>query len=165
MNKKPTLYIWIALIAMALSACNDQTVFVGSKSREGSWSRFDTAVFEVEVNDSSRLHDFYINLRHNKNYRYRNIYLFLHTSYPGGQTVHDTIELILADKQGEWIGKGMGSIKENEILLRKNFRFPAEGKYIFAIEQGMRKSALKEGEYLQGIEDIGIRIERSPEQP
>jgi len=51
----------------------------------------------------------------------------------------------------------MGKILENQVLLQKNFVFPLQGNYKFNIEQGMREQEL------EGVADVGIRIERSQE--
>ena len=64
----------------------------------------------------------------------------------------DTIELILADVEGKWLGKGWGAVKENSILLSGDMRFPLKGQYEFKIQQAMRVDTL------DGISDIGIRM-------
>jgi gliding motility-associated lipoprotein GldH len=79
--------------------------------------------------------------------------MFLHTTFPDGNQTHDTIELVLSYPDGRWIGKGSGSMRDNNILLNNNLHFPAKGNYRFEIEQAMRESVL------EGITDVGIRFE------
>lgn len=146
-----------SLILMLLLGCNENVVFEKSTSINNSWNRYDTAIFFVEVDDTINPHNFFINIRNNNLYEYSNLYVFLHTSLPNGITTHDTLEFILADKQGKWLGKGVGKIMENDILLRNRLVFPETGNYVFKIEQGMRD------EDLVGIENIGIRIEKDTE--
>ncbi|MDZ7743353.1 MAG: gliding motility lipoprotein GldH [Bacteroidota bacterium] len=136
-------------------ACNNASFYSKSIDLEGSWNRADTAGFCVNVEDTGQPYNFYVDIRNNQDYRYSNLYIFMHTSFPNGNTMHDTIEFILAKKDGEWIGRGMGSVKENNILVRPGLVFPVAGEYCFRLEQAMRV------EDLQGIEDIGIRIEKA----
>ena len=67
----------------------------------------------------------------------------------------DTIEFILADQTGRWLGKGWGNLKENDILLKSNLTFPLSGDYSFLVQHAMRKDTL------HGISNIGLRIEKS----
>jgi len=152
-NFKTLIFFFSLLI---FSVCDSSLVYEKNMAigTEG-WQIENPAEFELEVTDTILPHNFYINVRNSTDYKYSNIYLFLDTYFPGNNQTQDTIEIILADIKGEWYGKGMGKIKENQIMLQKNFVFPLSGKYKFTIEQGMRE------ETLLGIEDVGIRIERS----
>lgn len=80
--------------------------------------------------------------------------MFFHTTFPGGYATSDTLQILLAESSGKWIGSGMGKIKECRVMLQDRIRFPESGTYSFCIEQAMRTQTLK------GIEDIGIRIEK-----
>lgn len=154
-NFKTPLFFFSLLI---FSACDSVLVYEKNMAIDNEgWEIENPAEFELEVTDTLSPHNFYINLRHSTDYKYSNIYMFLDTYFPGNNQTRDTIEILLADIKGEWYGKGMGKIKENQVMLQKNFVFPMSGTFKFTIEQGMRE------EILTGIEDIGIRIERSQE--
>ena len=86
-------------------------------------------------------------------YAYRNLYLFLTTRLPNNNRTRDTLELILADPQGNWLGKGFGALHDNQILVRRNLSFPLAGRYTFSLQQAMRQDVL------EGVADVGIRIE------
>lgn len=149
------IYGLIFGFTIVISSCNTAMIYNQTEDIEGTWNRYDSAVFHVPIEDTAALYNFYINIRNNNDYRYSNLYVFFHSIFPNGNKTHDTLEFILADKRGKWLGKGIGEIKENNILIRKNMRFPVQGEYTFKIEQGMRSDDLK------GIEDIGISIEKS----
>ncbi len=119
---------------------------------EKGWYKNEAAKFDVTVNDTLQNYNFYLYVRNNTNYRYSNLYIFLNTIFPNDNKTRDTIEIVLANNSGKWLGKGWGSIKENNVLLRKNLRFPLKGKYSFLIQQAMRCDTLK------GITNIGIRL-------
>ncbi len=116
------------------------------------WHKDSTAGFTVQVDDTTRAYDFYVTLRNNDDYPYRNFYLFLITTLPNKNMTRDTLELILANREGKWLGKGFGAIKDNQIMVRQNLVFPLSGTYHFRILQAMRQDKLK------GITDVGIRI-------
>lgn len=126
----------------------DQTLNI----EDEGWHKDYAAVFEVEVTDTISLFDFYINLRNTVDYKYSNFYLFLNTRLPDGMTARDTIELILADRSGRWLGKGFGKYRDNQLLVRRGLQFPMAGKYVFEIEHAMRDTLLT------GIGSAGIRI-------
>lgn len=147
--------LFAAILLMIFSSCDPQRVYEKNiRINPDGWPAEEEILFEVPINDSVQLHNFYINLRHSENYRFSNLYLFIDSYLPGGSHARDTIELILADNKGKWYGKGFGKIKEYQVLIRKAVTFPVTGVYKIGIMQGMRT------ENLQGIEDVGIRIER-----
>ena len=106
------------------------------------------------MTDTVSLCSCYINVRNTTDYPFSNLYLFIKTIYPDGKVAMDTIQLQLADKSGKWLGKGIGKLRDNQVLLMKDIRFPYTGKYVFEISQAMRVNKLK------GIKDIGMRISK-----
>ena len=142
-------------LLIIISSCDPHRVYEKNIPIDpNGWPVGEEVLFEVPVNDSLMLHNFYINLRHTENYKFSNLYLFIDTYFPGGSQARDTIELILADNTGKWYGKGFGKIKEYQVLIRQAVTFPVTGIYNIRIAQGMRE------ENLEGVEDVGIRIER-----
>lgn len=143
------------LIILALTtACDSKLVYDRSQQIEGAaWHRDSVLQFEVIIDDSLTLHNFYISIRNNTDYPYSNIFFFLETGFPNGHVSRDTLECILAARDGEWLGTGSGRVHDHMILLRGAMRFPLKGIYRFHLEQAMRETVLA------GIEDVGIRIE------
>lgn len=123
---------------------------------EAAWDVNNRVPFDVTVNDTTEIYSFGMNLRHLENYRYSNLYVFLHTKMPNGNMTRDTIQCVLATPDGRWVGKGSGSMRDVKIVLNPHLRFPLEGAYHFEIEQAMREPVLK------GISDIGLFIEKQP---
>lgn len=145
-------FIFICLLV----SCDSKMVF--EKNREvpdGVWDAGKSVFFEVRISDTVSLHNLFINLRNSGDFRFSNIYLFMDIFQPDGKIEHDTVECILADPQGRWLGKsGTGSIWENRILFSRKTRFPKPGKYVFRINQAMREKKLEH------IIDVGLRIEK-----
>jgi len=152
--KKITI-IFAIISAFILSSCSNRMIYDESVViPETKWDNKNIPYFDVNVEDTVSIYSFALNLRHIENYRYSNLYIFLHTTFPNGNVTHDTIECTLAYPDGSWVGKGSGSMRSDKILLNPNLRFPLGGVYHFEIEQAMRDEVLK------GIADIGISIEK-----
>lgn len=146
---------FVLLIFTILSSCVNKNVIFDESVviSNAAWNNQDFPYFDVNVEDTASAYNFYLNIRHLENYRYSNFYMFLHTTFPDGNQTHDTIELVLSYPDGRWIGKGSGSMRDNNILLNDNLHFPAKGNYRFEIEQAMREPVL------EGITDVGVRFE------
>ena len=119
---------FILLIVTILSSCVNKNVIFDESVviSNAAWNNQDFPYFDVNVEDTTSAYNFYLNIRHLENYRYSNFYMFLHTTFPDGNQTHDTIELVLSYPDGRWIGKGSGSMRDNNILLNNNLHFPAK---------------------------------------
>lgn len=138
---------------MIFTSCYRKTVYNESVAIENlTWNYQQKAFFEVNIQNTHSIHDFYLNVRHLENYRYSNLYVFLNIEFPSGVQTRDTIECILAFPDGKWVGKSSGKLIETSVLLNPCLKFPEEGIYHFEVEQGMRETNL------EGISDIGISI-------
>ncbi len=145
------------------ASCNKNVVYSKYERIEETkgWPAKQLINFEAELKDSNQLCDVYINVRNAESYPYKNLFLFLHTTYPNQTKSIDTIECVLADEQGHWLGKGLGDLYDNNILFKKNARFKQAGKYKFAFEQTMRYGNKNEIDPLFLIMDVGITIEKA----
>jgi gliding motility-associated lipoprotein GldH len=145
-----------AILALIFfSACNDNIVFEENHSvNSRGWHINDTLIFNYTVKDTTALYDLYINVRNNTEFPYSNFYVFFETQFPDGRVFRDTVEMMLADRFGNWTGRGFGNIKSNSFHFRRDVWFPLEGGYTFAVQHAMREEAIK------GISDMGIRIEK-----
>jgi gliding motility-associated lipoprotein GldH len=152
MIKAQMLFICLALLAF--TACHNATFDERVVIPGAEWDQSNRANFDMDVNDTVNGYMFGITLRHLENYRFSNLYIFLHTQLPNGNVTHDTIECILSTPEGKWIGKSSGSMRDLNIVLNPNLHFPLKGPYHFEIEQAMREPVLK------GITDVGLRIDK-----
>jgi gliding motility-associated lipoprotein GldH len=149
-----TRFLLPVLAACAFVACDRSTVFEKNISiPEYRWDMNNVLRFEVEIKDTASAYNIYLNVRNGSNYPYSNLFLFMNTMAPGGMMARDTVELVLADETGKWLGSGIGSLRDSRILFKKNYRFPRAGTYRFSLQQAMRVNPLPE------IADAGIRIE------
>ena len=146
----------MSVLALFLSSCNKNIVYSKYQTFEDEqWYAKDKAVFDLDINDTQTLNNISLMVRHADTYPYNNLFLFVTTKYPDGKVLTDTMEVILANNKGEWLGSGVGDIFDFKVPIKKNVRFPLGGKYQFVFEQAMRVDPLPM------IMDFGFEIEKS----
>jgi len=100
--------------------------------------------------------DFHIelNLRHNTQYPYSNIWLYVRISTSEKVVRIDTVNWTLADASGHWLGTGWGSLynityKLPDLIMKDS---SATRWFKIDIQNGLRDKVLT------GVEDIGVRL-------
>lgn len=157
MKLTPLSYLIFTLL-IALGSCDQNRVFDEYKTLpDHSWNKNNSVVFSFYMEDTTSLHNFYINLRHGGQYQFSNLFLFITTTLPDGIMARDTVELVLSDKDGRWRGKGLGDIWTHSFPFYDKFRFPQKGEYKIAFTQAMRVDVLS------SVMDVGLRIETAPQ--
>lgn len=149
--------IVVLLVACAFfTSCNKNVVYSEYKKfKDYEWAAKDKAVFDLEITDTQTLNNISLMIRHADSYPYNNLFLFVTTKYPDGKVLTDTMEVVLGNQKGEWLGSGSGDIFDFKVPIKKNVRFPLGGKYQFVFEQGMRVDPLPM------VMDFGFEIEKS----
>ena len=141
------------MIAVAAMACDRSIRYSENYSLdEGKWSMFDPAKYTFTIDDTVKTYDIRLSLRTSTDYPYRNIYLFVVTSFPSGTFVADTLQAMVTDEKGRWLGKGTGDLRELTSPFKSNVYFPESGDYHFRVIHGMRDTLLN------GVYDMGLRI-------
>lgn len=136
--------------------CKNSTVYEQYKSFENeSWNKDTVINFNFNIEDSLKIYTLYVNTRNTGDYEFSNLILFVKTELPGNIKMQDTLDCILADKKGKWLGSGFGSLYSNKIRYKYHVRFPKSGEYHIEIKHGMRKTNLN------GISDIGLELEKN----
>ena len=140
-------------VIVMLTSCGRNTMYSDIVKMEAAeWSMYDPAGFTCNVNDTIGSYNVNLSVRTSTEYPYRNLYLFVVTTFPSGTTLTDTVQGILTDEKGEWLGKGAGDIREAVIPYKSNVFFPETGEYHFRVIHGMRDTVLT------GVYDIGMKI-------
>ena len=128
----------------------------------GVWKKEKIVSLQFENLDTLNRHHMYLNVRNDNRYEFSNLFLILQMEAPSGNTEVDTLEYEMALSTGEWMGKGMGSVKESKLWYKENIEFGESGVYKLEIQHAMRKNGSVEGlEDLVGITDVGIQIEKA----
>lgn len=120
--------------------------------RNEAWSLNDTLHFAFDITDTLQYYTIYMNIRNSIDFETQNLYLFMDSEDPQGNINRDTLEFLLADAHGNWIGKGSGRLKDYQYLFYPKVRFPYSGTYKFSFVQAMRT------EKLEGIANFGMTL-------
>lgn len=119
------------------------------------WYLDDSRSFDFHITDHTVPVDFFLQVRNNKDYPYRNMYVFVDIDFPSGSNRRDTVSFILATPDGRWVGEGGGSTYDNDVMFIRRAMLPDTGRYSVRIGHGMRDSVLI------GVERIGLIVEAS----
>ncbi|MFZ0280448.1 MAG: gliding motility lipoprotein GldH [Bacteroidales bacterium] len=146
----------LVLILIFSVSCGRNVVFTDSAVMDGKvWRLANMPEFRIPVKDTLNSNNILFTIRTGSSYPYRNIYLFVTTTSPEGNSLTDTLQYNLADEKGEWYGKGFGDIHELSLPYKTNVFFPVKGTYQVKVQHGMRIEDLK------GVYDLGIKVEKT----
>jgi len=153
-------FVLITLVLLFFS-CAKPTIYNKYKSlNNNKWAINKPVDFLVDVKDSLKTYNIFINIRNNNQYPYSNIFLVVSTYFDNTISEIDTLEYKMADVSGKWLGTGFDGVKENKLVFKINYKFPRKGNYKYSIIHANRKNGnLKGDEFLKGITDVGLSIE------
>ena len=134
------------------SSCRQPTTSLHSFS-ENHWDFRDSVVFYFDVVDTSETKSVSLFLRNTLDYPYRNLFLLVETVHESHVIKKDTVQYLISNKYGQWLGRGLGKIKDTYFMLHENLVFENSGNYKMIIRHGMRENPLI------GINKIGFKIE------
>ncbi len=147
------------ILLLGLVACGNQPTFDAFERIGGSWHADSILEFTVPISDVDQTYAVNVKLRHDANYPFANMYMFRKITSANGLEYQDTVNFIVADDRGKWLGKGVGEVKTMVWPYRANtLKFNTPGKYTFILQQGMRQ------EELPGVIDVGLEVFVVPEE-
>ena len=141
---------------LLFASCNTNVNSSYSIFKDNSWHADSIITVSHVVVDSTTKHNMYLKVRHNTDFEYQNIFLFV-----SFREKTDTIEVILSEKSGKWLGKGFGDIKEVDYCFAENIIFNSKQTRTITIEQAMRYGDEQEITSLKGIIALGLNVEKS----
>jgi gliding motility-associated lipoprotein GldH len=146
----------VLLLFLLIVSCKNDIIYTDSINIPSEvWSLDFIPEFNPVIDDTTSICTLFLTIRTGTSYPYRNIWLFVNTISPSGNSITDTLQYILADEKGKWYGKGFGDIHELDLPFRRTgIYFPEKGTYTIKVRHGMRN------ENLNGVYDLGIRISK-----
>lgn len=148
------------VIVFLLIGCESNVDYTEYVSLPNGWSKNQPVIFQYDTNDTIAKKDIFLMIRNNQEYPFGNIFVITKMEMPNDKVIVDTLEYEMATPEGKWLGYGYSAVKESKLWYKEGITFPEKGKYIFKIEQAMRKVGENEGiNVLKGIAEIGLRIE------
>lgn len=154
-NKK--IIFFLIFIYVVFSACENNTYKNYYSFENASWNTDSIVNFTFQILDTTKYYDISLKIRHNVYYEYQNLFLFL------DGFSKDTVEIMLADKNGKWLGNGISDIREYEFLLEQQKQFFELKKYTLSVEQAMRYGSLEKLNDLNHITDLGLIVKEHHE--
>ncbi|MBE0677145.1 MAG: gliding motility lipoprotein GldH [Bacteroidales bacterium] len=141
------------MLAVTTLSCDRNTLFSDNyRIDDRQWSMYDPARYTCTIGDTVSTFNIDLSVRTSTDYPYRNMYLFIVTTFPSGTIVTDTLQAMITDERGKWLGRGAGDLRELTIPYKTNVFFPEEGEYHFSVIHGMRDTLLK------GVYDMAMTI-------
>lgn len=154
---------WLILLffIIGLSSCDPNRILDEYETVPDNWHKDAVISFNVKAPDSTNAYNLFVNLRNTNAYKYNNIFLIVEMTFPHGKTIKDTLEYKMTDPSGKFLGTGLTDIKENKLWYKEQVVFKEKGEYLVKIQHAMRENGKVKGvENLEGITDIGFRIEK-----
>jgi gliding motility-associated lipoprotein GldH len=144
-------------LLLFFASCNETAYYQKSFGfKNNIWSKNVKPKFEVEFQDTTKLYDFVLTLRATTDYKYSNLWIFLNSTPPVGESVREPYEIKTTFPDGSWIGKETGTIVEHQLVFKRR-RLPFKGKYKFGVEQAITDKTVDE------VLDISLRVEEVKE--
>jgi gliding motility-associated lipoprotein GldH len=152
---KPTkISIMCLSILWALAACDEGRIFEENKRiPTDSWYYKSLVPFDVNITDTQKRYNVYVNVRISSDYKYSNLFLWVNTTNPQRKTDQRRVEIKLANEAGKWLGKGLGDLYDYQFPVFQNISFGTSGLYQFELAQNMRDDTLRH------VKSVGVRVE------
>jgi len=151
---KGKYFLFFIACFLGLISCSDRALMDQNKAIENKlWFNKQLPEFTVDIKDSSIPYNLYLNLRNTIDYPFSNIYVLVQQKNPDSTKKTYRVKVILANREGLWLGNSAGILFTHQVRFLKNYYFPKAGAYSFQLEQNMRLDPLP------GINDVGLRLE------
>ncbi|MEX0987727.1 MAG: gliding motility lipoprotein GldH [Bacteroidales bacterium] len=154
MKRVFVLFSILLIISQLYLSCDSTMVYNEFQHIENNtWKWEEPAEFNFSIDDTASFHNILVQVRHTTAYPLSNLFMFVHVEGPTGQTMTDTIQFMLAETSGKWIGNGVGNMRALGYLYKKNTLFPEPGDYHITIEQAMRLPQVP-------VSEVGLKVEK-----
>jgi len=151
--KKILMFI---LISTVLLSCNKNKVYEKRIDFEKyTWNRFLPIYFEFPIKEVNYNYNIYLTLRHITQYPYNNLKVNLTIYSPSGDERTTMHVFQVKDKEGKFLGDGMGDLWDLKLLAKQNISFKDPGNYKIQIDNLM--------DYFDivGLMNIGVIVEKT----
>jgi len=154
--KTRLLPILVLCACFVLTSCTGRHVYQKYiKIPDYIWDYREPVSFNFYISDNKAVYNTYLNLRIASIYPYSNIWISLKKNGENGKIIYTKrFEFTLADEKGEWTGKGLGDIIDNQFIIEKQIQFEESGEYTYTFSHDMRI------DFLPAVMDIGLVVEK-----
>ncbi len=138
-------FTFILCFLVIVPSCSREKILFSELAEIGAdgWSYSDSIRFAFAAKDTSQIYDLRLEITHDQNYAWENVYVQIKTAFPTDSVKTDIISLELSDGAGAWAGRcGNGEKCRLTIPLQKQLKFPTPGDYSLTFVQYMRQDVL-----------------------
>ncbi|MBP7273019.1 MAG: gliding motility lipoprotein GldH [Saprospiraceae bacterium] len=148
--------LYVVAVILLLGACRQDVVFEQKNAvPQQLWQYNQPIQFSFDISDTTILYNILLDIHHNMNYPYQNIYTIITTTYPNNTQQREQLSLELSEKKDVWSSDCSDTDCYLTIGLQQNAYFNQLGKHTITLEQYTRQDSLP------GIVDLTLRIEKS----
>ena len=146
------------VFAFMLCACQRHKVLFSELAEigGGGWTYQDSIEFKFSAEDTTRVYALNLEVTHDREYAWENLYVMIHTVFPGDSIKTDILSLELSDGSGAWVGRCSDDRCTLTIPLQERMRFPVPGPYGLTFIQHMRQ------EIVPGIYGLELSVIEEP---
>ena len=148
-------YCFAILLIICLWSCNKNEVYYKFiPISQSKWDKSNKVCFNVDsINmNPGKIYNIDIELSHNLSYEYETLWLYIDQTLQDSISVRDTLECLLTDKNGKWLGRGNGPLRHISFSYKKEIALDTEKQSQICIVHAMQDLQLK------GVEKIGLKI-------
>jgi len=151
-------YIFFLFFTLLLvTGCDSNRVFEDyAEFEDKTWKVKSPAIFEFQIQDSTKKYNLYYNVRNSIDYPYARLFVQYSLQDSAGTELSKKLvsNYLFDQKTGRPLGRsGLGDVFDNQFLILDNHQFKSRGVYRVRLEQFNRQDTLK------GILAIGLRVE------
>jgi len=134
-------FTFFLLVFILLGSCHKEKILYSKLEEIGKdgWAFNDPIAFSFTTEDTTLTYDLNLEITHDKNYAWQNLYVQIETRFPGDSLKTDVLSLEFSDGFGGWEGRCSGKTCRLRIPLQRLIRFPFPGEYGLTFIQYMRQ--------------------------
>ena len=114
--------VFIAAAMLIMSACDHKPTLSHAHYHDlpsSGWQREVPLTFVPEYDDSTRVYDLSLAVRHDNSYKFSNLSLVVDLIAADSTQSRRTVEITLADDYGNWTGGGFGAVYQNKMTVAR----------------------------------------------
>ena len=156
MNSKK-LFLLIFVFGLEISCSYDGQIF--RYEFVDGWKNSEIVELNFSNTDEKMNNDLFFVLRHEKSYKFSNIFLISNLKLNGQKNIIDTIEYTLSQPNGKWNGETKISTVEHILKYKKSVRLLKDSLNTLTVRNSMRRNnEISPIENLENIFDIGLLV-------
>ncbi len=154
MKSKLLIYLFFLIV---IFSCTKEKIKYHS-FKDNVWASNKTIKFDINFDDTTRLHDLDFSIRHTTSYPYQNIIFFTHHFFNNQKISTDTFNIDLAQKDGKWYGRGKSDVRELSGVNYSVDQFYKKGVHTFELELAMRENNSLKIDKLPHVSAISLYV-------